>query len=91
MANRISADPRIDPRIKAVFQLPDPAPVGNIASREALLAEANSPAALAAEQGNMPNAAAHRDALWRRMTPAAQNQARQLAIACKRAAYRGCR
>lgn len=51
MANRISADPRIDPRIKAVFQLPDPAPVGNIASREALLAEANSPAALAAEQG----------------------------------------
>ena len=47
--------------------------------------------ALAADQGNMPNAAAHRDALWRRMTPAAQNQARQLAMACKRNAYRGCR
>ena len=47
--------------------------------------------ALAADQGNMPNAAAHRDALWRRMTPAAQSQARQLAAACKRAAYHGCR
>jgi len=46
---------------------------------------------LAAEQGNMPNAAAHRDALWRGMTPAAQNQARQLAIACKSNNYRGCR
>ena len=47
--------------------------------------------ALAADQGNMPNAAAHRDALWRRMTPAAQNQARQLAMACKRNGYKGCR
>jgi uncharacterized protein len=47
--------------------------------------------ALAAEMGNMPNAAAHRDALWRRMTPAAQNQARMLAVACKRNSYRGCR
>jgi TPR repeat protein len=47
--------------------------------------------ALAADMGNMPNAAAHRDSLWRRMTPAAQNQARQLAVACKRASYRGCR
>lgn len=47
--------------------------------------------ALAADMGNMPNAAAHRDALWRRMTPAAQNQARQMAIACKRQGYRGCR
>ena len=47
--------------------------------------------ALAADMGNMPNAAAHRDNLWRRMTPAAQNQARQLAVACKRANYRGCR
>ena len=50
MTNRISADPRIDPRIKAVFQLPDPPPVGDIASREALLGEANSPEALAREQ-----------------------------------------
>ena len=47
--------------------------------------------ALAADMGNMPNAAAHRDALWRRMTPAAQNQARSLAVACKRNNYRGCR
>ena len=47
--------------------------------------------ALAADQGNMPNAVAHRDALWRRMTPAAQNQARQLAMACKRNSYKGCR
>src|SRR5665213_3152764 len=45
--------------------------------------------ALAADMGNMPNAAAHRDAPWRRMTPAAQNQARTLAVACKRNNYRG--
>ncbi|HWA59779.1 MAG TPA: alpha/beta hydrolase [Caulobacteraceae bacterium] len=48
--NRIAADPRIDPRIKAVFVAPDRPPVGDIASREALLAEANSPEALAGEQ-----------------------------------------
>jgi hypothetical protein len=47
--------------------------------------------ALAAEQGNMPNAVAHRNALWSRMTPAAQNQARQMAAACKRNGYKGCR
>lgn len=47
--------------------------------------------ALAADQGNMPNAVAHRDSLWRRMTPAAQNQARQMAVACKQNNYRGCR
>ncbi|HWA68828.1 MAG TPA: tetratricopeptide repeat protein [Rhizomicrobium sp.] len=46
--------------------------------------------ALAADQGNMPNAAAHRDALFRRMTPAAQTQARQMATACKRNNYKGC-
>lgn len=51
MANRIAADPRIDPRIKAVFVFPDRPPAGDIANREALLAEANSPAALAAEKG----------------------------------------
>jgi len=50
MANRISADPRIDPRIKAVFALPDRPNPGDVASREALLAEVNSPAALAAEK-----------------------------------------
>lgn len=50
MANRIAADPRIDPRIKAVFQLPDPPAPKDIASREALLEAVNSPAAIAAEQ-----------------------------------------
>jgi acetyl esterase/lipase len=50
MTNRINADPRIDPRLKAVFQLPDPPPTTDIASREALLAEVNSPQALAVEQ-----------------------------------------
>ena len=49
MTNRIAADPRIDPRIKAVFAAPDRPPLGDIASREALLAEANSPMALAME------------------------------------------
>jgi TPR repeat protein len=47
--------------------------------------------ALAADQGNMPNAAAHARGLWSRMTPAAQKQARDMAVACKRQGYRGCR
>jgi TPR repeat protein len=47
--------------------------------------------ALAAEQGNMPNAVAHRNALFGRMTPAAQKQAREMATACKRNGYKGCR
>ena len=47
--------------------------------------------ALAAEQNNIPNAAAHRDALWGRMTPAAQKQAHELAVACKQQAYKSCR
>ena len=47
--------------------------------------------ALAAEPGNMPNAAAHRDALWRRMTPAAQSEARKLVETCKANKYHGCR
>lgn len=45
---------------------------------------------LAADMGNMPNAVAHRNALWSRMTPAAQQQARQLSVNCKRANYKGC-
>lgn len=48
-ASKLARDPRIDPRIKAVFGWPDRPPVGDIASREALIAEANTPAALAAE------------------------------------------
>lgn len=47
--SKLARDPRIDPRIKAVFGWPDRPPVGDIASREALIAEANSEAALAAE------------------------------------------
>ena len=50
MTSRIAADPRIDPRIKAVFAMPDGPQAGDVADRETLLAEANSPAALAAEQ-----------------------------------------
>ena len=46
--------------------------------------------ALAAEQGNMPNAVAHRNALWNRMTPAAQKQAREMTAACKRSNYKAC-
>ncbi len=49
MTNRIAADPRIDPRIKAVFAAPDRPAAGDTASRDALLEEANSPAALALE------------------------------------------
>jgi uncharacterized protein len=46
--------------------------------------------ALAAEEKNVANAAAHRDALWGRMTPAAQKQAKEMAAACKSRAYKGC-
>lgn len=49
MSSRISRDPRIDPRIKAVFGAPDGPPATDCVDRETLLAEANSPAALAAE------------------------------------------
>ena len=49
MASKISEDPRIDPRIKAVFIAPDRPPVGDIASREALLEQVNNPIAVAAE------------------------------------------
>lgn len=52
MTSKIAADPRIDPRIKAVFAMPDAPPAGDVADRETLLAEANSPAALAAEQAS---------------------------------------
>ena len=49
MSSKIAADPRIDPRVKALFAWPDRPPAGDIADREALIAEANSPAGLAAE------------------------------------------
>jgi acetyl esterase/lipase len=50
MTSKLVADPRIDPRIKALFAQPDRPPAGDIESREALIAAANTPEALAAEQ-----------------------------------------
>lgn len=51
MASKISGDPRIDPRIKAMFGAGDfPAP-GNVESRAMLLAEQDSAAAVAEAQG----------------------------------------
>ncbi len=48
MATKIVNDPRIDPRIKALLgAAPDVVPPGNVANREQLLAEDNSPAAQA--------------------------------------------
>lgn len=48
--SKLAADPRIDPRLKALFGgWPDRPPAGDVESREALIAEANSPQALAAE------------------------------------------
>jgi acetyl esterase/lipase len=49
MTNKIAEDPRIDPRIKAVMGMMPSSPLPDIASREALLAEANRPEALAGE------------------------------------------
>jgi len=49
MNSKIANDPRIDPRIKAVFAaMPDFPNLGDVASYEALVAEYNSPQALAA-------------------------------------------
>jgi len=45
---RITEDPRIDPRIKALFGAMELAPARNVASREELLASANSDDAVAA-------------------------------------------
>lgn len=50
MTSKLASDPRIDPRLKALLGAwPDRPPAGDIASREALLAEANTPEALAGE------------------------------------------
>lgn len=51
MPTKLALDPRIDPRIKALFGAMDAPPLGDIASREALLAEADTPAARAAAAG----------------------------------------
>ncbi len=45
MASRVLEDPRIDPRIKAIFGAMDLPSQGDAASRAQMLAEANSPAA----------------------------------------------
>ena len=51
MSSKLMDDPRIDPRIKSLMgAMPNPTQ-GDSTSREALLAEANSPEALAARQG----------------------------------------
>ena len=48
---RITEDPRIDPRIKALFGAMELAPQRNVANRDELLASANSKEALAASEG----------------------------------------
>ncbi len=48
---RITEDPRIDPRIKALFGAMDFGAQGNVDSREELLAAVNSPEAVAAAEG----------------------------------------
>lgn len=47
MANKIAEDPRIDPRIKALFGEMDMGASGDVESREAMLEAANSPEAKA--------------------------------------------
>jgi acetyl esterase len=48
MASKLVSDPRIDPRIKAVFgAMPDMPPAKDVANREVLLAEENTEAAAA--------------------------------------------
>ena len=48
--SRITQDPRIDPRIKAVFGAMNLGESRNVASRQAMLAQANTPDAIAARQ-----------------------------------------
>jgi acetyl esterase/lipase len=51
MTSKIATDPRIDPRIKAMFgAMPEMSPQGNVASRDAILAEENTPEARAAAE-----------------------------------------
>lgn len=47
MATKLASDPRIDPRLKAMFGQMDPPNPGNVASREDLLAQVNTEAAKA--------------------------------------------
>jgi len=50
MSSRIKDDPRIDPRIKALMGAMPTVTLGNAQSREQVLAEANSPQAVAARE-----------------------------------------
>jgi len=64
MASRVNSDPRIDPRIKAIFGgLPDTVPGEDVASREEMVAQENAPPALAAA------------AMWEAMRPAFESEA----------------
>lgn len=49
--SKLTEDPRIDPRIKAVFNLPDAPAAENATSREELLTQANSEQAIAMQEG----------------------------------------
>ena len=51
MASKITLDPRIDPRIKVMFGSMDLPGLPNVESREELLAQENSPAAIAGAAG----------------------------------------
>jgi acetyl esterase len=52
MASKLASDPRIDPRIKAIFgATPEMTTPGDVASRDELLAEENSEAAKARQAG----------------------------------------
>lgn len=51
MASKITLDPRIDPRIKAMFGNMDLPGLPDVESREELLAQENSPAAIASAAG----------------------------------------
>ena len=76
MANRIANDPRIDPRIKAVFAaLPDPPPGRDVADREELLAEQATEAAR--------GAAAAQDAMFAMLDNEAIAPSQGLAISTK--------
>ena len=51
MTNKIAEDPRIDPRIKAIFSGMDLSGGGDVESREAMLEAASSEEATAVREG----------------------------------------
>ena len=46
---------------------------------------------LAAEQNDVPYAAAHRDALLQQMPPINRTRVQQMAVACRLSGYKTCR